>query len=79
MSAGEVPQQYLYANTHIHELRSPSPPLGERQPFGSGRRRSRSSSRVRFALPVEGDEGRLVEVTPGVDGTPVSPPPPYQP
>jgi hypothetical protein len=73
MTGGDVPQQYLYSSMHVPELRSHSPPLGERQAFGSGQRRARSSSRVRFALPVEGDEGRLVEVTPG------SPPPPYQP
>jgi hypothetical protein len=79
MNGGEVPPHHLYANTHIAELRTPSPPLGERPAFGSGQRRARSNSRVRFALPVEGDEARLVEVIPGSAEAPGSPPPPYRP
>merc|ERR1712230_278614 len=85
MSGGEIPQQYLYANGHTPELRTPSPPIGEgpaeRPILRTGERRARSNSRVRFALPLDGDEGRLVEVAPGdaPSQTPVSPPPPYRP
>lgn len=85
MSGGEVSQQYLYASTHTPELRTPSPPIGERPAerpiLRTGERRARSNSRVRFALPVDGDEGRLVEVAPGdaPNALPVSPPPPYRP
>jgi hypothetical protein len=63
--------------------RTSSPPLGERPILRTGidRQRPRSNSRVRFALPLDGDEGQLVEVIPGDIPVelPVSPPPPYRP
>ncbi|KIW03183.1 uncharacterized protein PV09_05410 [Verruconis gallopava] len=76
MSGGEVPEQYLYSNTHTPELRSSSPPLGERPPARSGQRRARSTSRVRFEVPW-GENGEMVQVPTGE--IPSSPPPPYRP